>query len=84
MPKLAGRKSPGEGAGDPMKTREQASDSAVLRRKLAAAMLSLVLAGVLCGCANESPSTETMIDTSTHTQKTLRAEPPERPPLAPM
>jgi hypothetical protein len=46
------------------------------------ALFGFFLLCALCGCAANSPNSETMIDTSTKTKQTVRPEAPPRPPLA--
>jgi len=48
-------------------------------------LLGLLLSGLLCSCAANSPYSETMMDTSTRTQQTVLPEaPPQPPPTAPV
>jgi len=44
-------------------------------------LLGLLLSGLLCSCASNSPYSETMIDTSARTQQTVLPEAPPQPPL---
>jgi hypothetical protein len=42
---------------------------------------SLLLSGLLCGCAANTPYTETMTDTSTQTQQRVLPNAPQQAPL---
>lgn len=39
-------------------------------------LFGLLLSGLLCNCASNSSTSETMIDTSTHARETVLQEPP--------
>jgi hypothetical protein len=44
-------------------------------------LLGFLVSAILCSCAANSPSSETMIDTSTHARQTVL---PDAPPQAPI
>jgi hypothetical protein len=44
-------------------------------------LLGLLLSGLLCGCAANTPYSETMTDTSTQGQQRVLPEPPRQAPL---
>jgi hypothetical protein len=44
-------------------------------------LLGLLLSGLLCGCAANTPYSETMTDTSTQDQQRVLPEAPGRAPL---
>jgi hypothetical protein len=48
-------------------------------------LFGLLLSGLLCGCAANTPYSETVIDTSTQTQQTVLPDTPvaNRPTFAP-
>jgi hypothetical protein len=45
-------------------------------------LFSLLLCALLCGCAANTPYSETMIDTSKQTQQRVLPEAPPQPPLS--
>jgi hypothetical protein len=44
-------------------------------------LLGLLLSGLFCGCAANTPYSETMTDTSTQDQQRVLPEAPQRAPL---
>lgn len=44
-------------------------------------LLSLLLSVLLCGCAANTPYTETVVDTEKHTQQRALPDAPRREPL---
>ena len=45
-------------------------------------LLGFFLSAILCGCAANTPGSETMIDTSTHARQTVFPEAPPQMPLS--
>ena len=45
-------------------------------------LLGFFAAAILCSCADNSPSSETMTDTSTHARQTVLPEAPPQVPLS--
>jgi hypothetical protein len=45
-------------------------------------LLGFFVSAILCGCAANTPGSETMIDTSTHARQTVLQEAPPQAPLS--